>query len=156
MGRASSNPAALEGGNGWRDIPVDIKPGVAELDHAVARQGFVGRRAPWRTRRITTSSRVSVANDGRADAQPFPHAGPRHGAAAVRKSCQAIAGLDRRAASASASIRGEFGNAIAWMAHRFGINPGHPDWPEVSRAIVAFGGSVKGFRAGAPRCPQQW
>ena len=56
----------------------------------------------------------------------------------------------------AASIRGEFGNAIAWMAHRFGINPGHPDWPEVSRAIVAFGGSVKGFRAGAPRCPQQW
>jgi len=44
MGRASSNPAALEGGNGWRDVPVDIKPGVAELDHAVARQGF--RRTP--------------------------------------------------------------------------------------------------------------
>ena len=39
--------------------------------------------------------RHAVANDGWADAQPFPHAGPRHGAAAVRQSCQAIAGLDQ-------------------------------------------------------------
>ena len=50
----------------------------------------------------------------------------------------------------AASIRGPFGNAIAWMCRRRGIGPGHTDWPELSRAIVAFGGSVKGFRAGAP------
>jgi hypothetical protein len=56
----------------------------------------------------------------------------------------------------AASIRGEFGNAIAWMCRRYGIAPGHPEWTEVSRAIVAFGGSLKGLRAGAPRCPQQW
>ena len=44
----------------------------------------------------------------------------------------------------AASVRGAFGNAIAWMCLRRGIGPGHPDWPELSRAIVAFGGSVKG------------
>jgi len=56
----------------------------------------------------------------------------------------------------AASIRGPFGNAIAWMCRRRGIGPGHPDWPELSRAIEAFGGSVKGFRAGLPPCGLQW
>jgi hypothetical protein len=49
-----------------------------------------------------------------------------------------------------ASVRGHFGNSIRWMCLRHGIGPGHKDWPEVSRAIVAFGGSLRGFRAGAP------
>ncbi len=56
----------------------------------------------------------------------------------------------------AALIRGPFGNAIAWMCRRRGIGPGHPDWPELSRAIVAFGGSVKGFRPGLPACGLQW
>ncbi|HEY3846075.1 MAG TPA: hypothetical protein VGL95_03050, partial [Acetobacteraceae bacterium] len=56
----------------------------------------------------------------------------------------------------AASIRGEFGNAIAWMCRRRGVGPGHPDWPELSRAIVAFGGSVKGARPGLPACGLQW
>ena len=56
----------------------------------------------------------------------------------------------------AASIRGDFGNAIAWSCRRRGIGPGHPDWPELSRAIVAFGGSLKGFRAGLPACGLQW
>jgi hypothetical protein len=56
----------------------------------------------------------------------------------------------------AASIRGSFGTAIAWMCRRHGIGPGHADWPELSRAIVAFGGSVAGFRAGAPACGLQW
>jgi hypothetical protein len=56
----------------------------------------------------------------------------------------------------AASVRGAFGNSIAWMCLRRGIGPGHPDWPELSRAIVAFGGSVKGFRAGLPPCGLQW
>ena len=57
----------------------------------------------------------------------------------------------------AASIRGAFGNPIAWMCRRRGIGPGHPDWPELSRAIAAFGGSATGFRAGAPaRGPRWW
>jgi hypothetical protein len=56
----------------------------------------------------------------------------------------------------AASVRGPFGNSIAWMCLRRGIGPGHPDWPELSRAIVAFGGSVAGFRAGLPACGLQW
>ena len=61
-----------------------------------------------------------------------------------------------RRSQLAASIRGEFGNAIAWMCRRHGIGPGHPEWPELSRAIVAFGGSVRGFRAGLPACGLQW
>jgi len=56
----------------------------------------------------------------------------------------------------AASIRGTFGRAIEWMCRRHGIGPGHPDWPELARAIVAFGGSVHGFRAGLPPCGLQW
>jgi hypothetical protein len=56
----------------------------------------------------------------------------------------------------AASIRGSFGTAIAWMCRRHGIGPGHAEWPELSRAIVAFGGSLGGFRAGAPACGLQW
>jgi hypothetical protein len=56
----------------------------------------------------------------------------------------------------AASIRGSFGTAIAWMCRRHGIGPGHADWPELSRAIEAFGGSLAGFRAGAPACGLQW
>ncbi len=56
----------------------------------------------------------------------------------------------------AASVRGSFGNAIAWMCLRHGIGPGHPEWPELSRAIVAFGGSTKGFRAGDPPRGLQW
>jgi hypothetical protein len=56
----------------------------------------------------------------------------------------------------AATIRGPFGNAIAWMCRRRGIGPGHPDWPELSSAIVAFGGSLKGFRAGRPAFGLQW
>ena len=56
----------------------------------------------------------------------------------------------------AASIRGEFGNAIAWTCRRRGIGPGHRDWPEISRAIVAYGGSLSGFRAGQPAAGLQW
>jgi hypothetical protein len=56
----------------------------------------------------------------------------------------------------AASIRGAFGNAIAWMCRRHGVGPGHKDWPELSRAIVAFGGSVNGARAGVPASGLQW
>ncbi len=56
----------------------------------------------------------------------------------------------------AASIRGAYGNQIAWTCRRRGIGPGHPDWPELSRAIVAFGGSLEGFRAGLPPCGLQW
>jgi hypothetical protein len=56
----------------------------------------------------------------------------------------------------AAVVRGAFGNEIAWMCRRRGIGPGHKDWPELSRAIVAFGGSVAGFRAGLPACGLNW
>jgi hypothetical protein len=56
----------------------------------------------------------------------------------------------------AASRRGAFGTAIAWMCRGRGIGPGHPDWPELSRAIVAFGGSIKGFRPGLPALGLQW
>jgi hypothetical protein len=56
----------------------------------------------------------------------------------------------------AASIRGHFGNVIAWMCRRNGIGPGHKDWPELARAIVAFGGSVKGLRAGPPARGLLW
>jgi hypothetical protein len=55
-----------------------------------------------------------------------------------------------------ASVRGGFGNSIRWMCIRHGIGPGHKDWPEVSRAIVAFGGSLDGFWAGAPPKGLEW
>jgi hypothetical protein len=56
----------------------------------------------------------------------------------------------------AAAVRGSFGNSIAWMCLRHGIGPGHRDWPELSRAIVAFGGSLDGFRAGAPPRGLHW
>ena len=56
----------------------------------------------------------------------------------------------------AASRRGHFGNAIAWMCLRRGIGPGHPNWPELRGAIITFGGSVKGFRAGRPALGLQW
>ena len=56
----------------------------------------------------------------------------------------------------AASVRGAFGNSIRWMCLRHGIGPGHKDWPELSRAIVAFGGNLEGFRAGAPPCGLYW
>jgi len=56
----------------------------------------------------------------------------------------------------AASVRGPFGRSIRWLCLRHGIGPGHADWPELSRAIVAFGGSLEGFRAGAPPCGLQW
>jgi hypothetical protein len=56
----------------------------------------------------------------------------------------------------AAARRGHFGNAIAWMCRRRGIGPGHSDWPELRCAIIAFGGSVKGFRPGLPACGLQW
>jgi hypothetical protein len=56
----------------------------------------------------------------------------------------------------AAVIRGSFGTAIAWMCLRDGIGPGHADWPELSRAIVTFGGSLKRFRPGLPALGRQW
>jgi hypothetical protein len=56
----------------------------------------------------------------------------------------------------AASIRGPFGNVIARMCRQLGIGPGHPQWLDMSRAIVAFGGSLKGFRAGAAALPVAW
>src|ERR1700679_2238386 len=55
-----------------------------------------------------------------------------------------------------ASVRGKFGTSIRWMCIRHGIGPGHKDWPEVSRAIVAYGGSLRGFWAGAPPKGLEW
>ena len=60
-------------------------------------------------------------------------------------------------AQAEAAVdRGPFGRSIAWMCRCRGIGPGHADWPELSRAIVAYGGSLKGFRAGAPAIGLLW
>ena len=56
----------------------------------------------------------------------------------------------------AAAVRGEFGNAIAWTCLRRGIGPGHKDWPELSRAIVMFGGSLSAFRPGLPAYGLQW
>jgi hypothetical protein len=56
----------------------------------------------------------------------------------------------------AAAIRGSFGTAIAWMCLRRGFGPGHADWPYLSRTIVAFGGSLAGFRPGLPACGLQW
>jgi len=56
----------------------------------------------------------------------------------------------------AASVRGAFGNAIAWMCLRRGIGPGHADWPYLARTIVAFGGSLERFRAGDPPWGLQW
>ena len=55
-----------------------------------------------------------------------------------------------------ASVRGPFGNSIRWRCMRYGIGPGHKDWPELSRTIVAFGGSLEGFRPGLPPCGLYW
>ena len=56
----------------------------------------------------------------------------------------------------AAAIRGPFGNAIARMCRQRGIGPGHPEWLDLSRAIVAFGGNLRGFRAGAAPLPLAW
>ena len=56
----------------------------------------------------------------------------------------------------AASIRGSFGTAIAWMCLRHGIGPGHKNWPELSRYIVMFGGSLARFRPGLPAFGLQW
>ena len=54
------------------------------------------------------------------------------------------------------SVRSSLGTAIAWMCRRHGIGPGHPEWPEMSRAIMAFGGTLAGYRTDAPPCMLQW
>ena len=59
----------------------------------------------------------------------------------------------------AALIRGAFGNTIAWMCLYDGIGPGHPDWPALSRAILAFGGSLRAFdpnRRDRPAMGQPW
>jgi hypothetical protein len=55
-----------------------------------------------------------------------------------------------------ASVRGAFSNSIRWLCLRHGIGPGQSDWPELSRAIVGFGGSLDGFRAGLRPCGLLW
>ena len=54
----------------------------------------------------------------------------------------------------AASVRGEFGTAIAWMCMRRGIGPGHRHWPYLAHSIVAFGGSLQGVDG--RRYPMQW
>jgi hypothetical protein len=59
----------------------------------------------------------------------------------------------------AALIRGAFGNTIAWMCLYDGIGPGHCDWPALSRAILAFGGSLRAFDPGRrdrPAMGQPW
>jgi len=52
--------------------------------------------------------------------------------------------LPGSAQQSAASIRGAFGNAVAWTCRRRGIAPGHKDWPDLSRAIVSFGSVLRG------------
>jgi len=59
----------------------------------------------------------------------------------------------------AALIGGAFGNSIAWMCLYEGIGPGHCEWPALSRAILAFGGSLRAFdpgRRGRPAMGQPW
>jgi len=59
----------------------------------------------------------------------------------------------------AALIGGAFGNSIAWMCLYDGIGPGHREWPALSRAILAFGGSLRAFgpgRRGRPAMGQPW
>lgn len=56
----------------------------------------------------------------------------------------------------AASVRGAFGNHIAWTCRRRSIGPRNPDWLKLSRAIVVSGRRVKGFRASLPACGIQW
>jgi len=59
----------------------------------------------------------------------------------------------------AALISGAFGNSIAWMCLYEGIGPGHREWPALSRAILAFGGSLRAFDPGRrdrPAMGQPW
>jgi hypothetical protein len=59
----------------------------------------------------------------------------------------------------AALVRGAFGNCIAWMCLYDGVGPGHRNWPELSRAILAFGGSLRAFdpsRRDRPAMGQPW
>jgi hypothetical protein len=59
----------------------------------------------------------------------------------------------------AALVRGAFGNTIAWMCLYDGIGPGHREWPALSRAILAFGGSLRAFDPGRrdrPAMGQPW
>jgi len=58
--------------------------------------------------------------------------------------------------SLAASLRGPYGNSIAGMCLCLGIGPGHPEWPDMARAIVAFGGSPRGFHPGQPALRLHW
>ena len=53
----------------------------------------------------------------------------------------------------AAVIRGAWGHEIAHVCRYEGIGPDHPDWPELSRAILAFGGSLCGVDGRKHRRP---
>jgi len=46
----------------------------------------------------------------------------------------------------AASLPAAFGNALAWICRRRGVAPGHHDWLQPSRAIMAFGSTKNGLR----------
>ena len=53
----------------------------------------------------------------------------------------------------AAVIRGAWGHEIAHVCRYEGIGPDHPDWPELSHAILAFGGSLHGVDGRKHRRP---
>jgi hypothetical protein len=58
------------------------------------------------------------------------------------------------AQAVDASVRGPFGQAIGRMSRHRGIGPEHKDWPDLSRAIEAFGSGLRG-PDGSKR-PRRW
>ncbi|HUN41037.1 MAG TPA: hypothetical protein VMU81_12160, partial [Acetobacteraceae bacterium] len=55
----------------------------------------------------------------------------------------------------AASIRGAFGNAIAWTSSRRGIAPRHKGWPDLSPAIVTFNCAFESVPPSRPRSPRR-
>ena len=103
----------------------------------------------WLVHCLVAADPLLAPARARRSLAPFPPAGIRGGGTRPDLPAGSVQ-------AQAASIRGPFGRSIAWMCRRHGIGPGHQDWPELSRAIVAFGGSLKGFRAGAPALGLQW
>jgi hypothetical protein len=66
-----------------------------------------------------------------------------------------VAELGRgRAQPAAPSICGPIAQVVATVCAYWGIGPGHRDWPELSRLIIAFGGTLAGLNG--HRYPQPW
>ena len=141
----------------------DLRRILARINSAMGRilllEDWFLRRAGLVHDAVPPRPRDPTPREPRQPRPARPNVAPDRDASPARPALREEASLVPTTAELAAELRGHpLGVTLAGICRDLGITPHHPLWDEVSRAIVACGGSIAGLEHDADTrwCSKRW